>query len=261
MRGGRAFCCSALLVIFIAFKSPHGNTFHLNKSLNAHTTVWSAFSGRSSSTSQENHVQDAQPLWSLSHGLTVAFLNINGVDSIYYFRRPALVCTVFLHGKIKRTKRPRAYYSNSSATFHCTLEGDLVFKLNPGPVNNSHCSTIQSYCTQRRHASIDRRVLQSRRNPSNLIDVNNLSRGIPVISYRINDLPIRSPRCRNINNLRPVDRQSFEDRNTLRFCTINARSLNNKAGDFIDFICDYKPDIAAITETWFHENESAARVL
>ena len=94
-----------------------------------------------------------------------------------------------------------------------------------------------------------------------MIDVNNLSRGIPVISYRINDLPIRSPRCRNINNLRPVNRQPSEDRNTLRFCTINARSLNNKAGDFIDFICDYKPDIASITETWFHENESATRVL
>ena len=160
----------------------------------------------------------------------------------------------YIRERIKRTKRPCAYYSNSSATFHCTLEGDLVFKLNPGPVNNGHC-------TQRRHASIDRWVLQSGRNPSNLIDVNNLSRGIPVISYRINDLPIRSPRCRNINNLRPVNRQPSEDRNTLRFCTINARSLNNKAGDFIDFICDYKPDIASITETWFHENESAARVL
>ena len=169
MRGGRAFCCSALLVIFIALQGPQGNIFHLNKGLNAHTTVWSAFSGRSSSTSQENHVQDARPVWSLSHGLIVAFLNINGVHSIYYFRRPALVCTVFLHGKIKRTKCPSAYYSNSSATFHCTLEGDLVFKLNSGPVNNGHC-------TQRRHASIDRRVLQSRRNPSNLIDVNNVSR-------------------------------------------------------------------------------------
>ena len=166
----------------------------------------------------------------------------------------ALSTQLLLMDKITRTKRPCAYYSNSSATFHYTLEGDLVFKLNPGPVNNGHC-------TQRRHASIDRRALQSRRNPSNLIDVNNLSRGIPVISYRINDLPIRSPRCRNINNLRPVNRQPFEDRNTLRSCTMNARSLNNKAGDFIDFICDYKPDIVSITETWFHENESAARVL
>jgi len=36
--------------------------------------------------------------------------------------------------------------------------------------------------------------------------------------------------------------------------------LNNKAAEFTDFICDYKPDIAAITETWLHENESAARV-
>ena len=141
-----------LLTMNFVVEGPHGNIFHLNKSLNAHTTVWSAFSGRSSSTSQENYVQDVQdawPVWSLSHGFTVAFLNINGVDSIYYFQRPALVCTVFLHGKIKRTKRPCAYYSNSSATFHCTLEGDLVFKLNPGPVNNGHC-------TQGRHASIDR---------------------------------------------------------------------------------------------------------
>ena len=35
--------------------------------------------------------------------------------------------------KIKRCKCPCAYYSNSTITFHCLLEGDLVFKLNPGP--------------------------------------------------------------------------------------------------------------------------------
>ena len=48
---------------------------------------------------------------------------------------------------------------------------------------------------------------------------------------------------------------------SIRFCTMNTQSLNNKAAIFTDFICDYKPDIVAVTETWFHENESAARVL
>ena len=40
--------------------------------------------------------------------------------------------------KFKRSKRPCLYYSNSSATFHCPLEGDLVFKLNPGPTRNNN---------------------------------------------------------------------------------------------------------------------------
>ena len=33
----------------------------------------------------------------------------------------------------RRSKSPWAYYANSTATFHPLLEGDLVFKLNPGP--------------------------------------------------------------------------------------------------------------------------------
>lgn len=35
--------------------------------------------------------------------------------------------------RIRRYKRPCAYYSNSTATFRPLLIGDLVFKLNPGP--------------------------------------------------------------------------------------------------------------------------------
>ena len=42
---------------------------------------------------------------------------------------------------------------------------------------------------------------------------------------------------------------------------MNTQSLNNKAAIFTDLICDYKPDIGAVTETWFDENESAAKVL
>ena len=36
---------------------------------------------------------------------------------------------------------------------------------------------------------------------------------------------------------------------------------NNKAGEFTDFVSEYKPDVVAITETWFHEMESASRTL
>ena len=43
------------------------------------------------------------------------------------------VCVAVKSVKIKRCKCPCTYYSNSTATFHCLLEGDLVFKLNPGP--------------------------------------------------------------------------------------------------------------------------------
>ena len=47
----------------------------------------------------------------------------------------------------------------------------------------------------------------------------------------------------------------------LKFCTLNARSLNNKAAEFVDFVCDRKPDLVAITEIWFTDDESASRVL
>ena len=48
----------------------------------------------------------------------------------------------------KHVKCPCVYYSNSSATFHCILEGDFVFKLNPGPTNNDDQSTISTYCSR-----------------------------------------------------------------------------------------------------------------
>ncbi|XP_027056107.1 uncharacterized protein LOC113683098, partial [Pocillopora damicornis] len=37
--------------------------------------------------------------------------------------------------------RPCKYYSNSVATLHLLLEGDLVFKLNPGPTSSSISSS------------------------------------------------------------------------------------------------------------------------
>ena len=74
---------------------------------------------------------------------------------------PLLSQRGFFRVKIKRAKRPCTYYSNSSATFHRLLEGDLVFKLNPGPSNNE----IES-CQRQRIPP-----LNYYRNPVNLISI------------------------------------------------------------------------------------------
>ena len=46
----------------------------------------------------------------------------------------------------------------------------------------------------------------------------------------------------------------------MKCCVLNAQSLRNKSADFIDYICDFKPDIVAVTETWFKEIDSAAKI-
>ena len=52
---------------------------------------------------------------------------------------------VFIKNRSRRSKSPCAYYANSTATFHPLLEGDLVFKLNSGPsqqsINSTHFGT------------------------------------------------------------------------------------------------------------------------
>ena len=49
--------------------------------------------------------------------------------------------------------------------------------------------------------------------------------------------------------------------NGVKFCLLNAPSLNNKSAQFTDFICEHKPDLVAVTETWFTDKESAVKTL
>lgn len=70
--------------------------------------------------------------------------------------------------KIRRHKRPCAYYSNPTATFHALLVGDLVFKLNPGPTVNCAPAVVSTRSDQQQIAQLSR----PSRNLRNLININ-----------------------------------------------------------------------------------------
>ena len=129
--------------------------------------------------------------------------------------------------KIKRSKRLSAYYSNTAATFHCLLIGNLVFKLNPGPENNGGNSNTYPHCHRARRSAHSR-------NPSNLITttVNGLHHNGYVNLYGANNKIGGSPLAGRIS-----------------LCSLNARSLRNKTAAFVDLVCDVKADIFTICES------------
>ena len=127
--------------------------------------------------------------------------------------------------KIRRHKRPCAYYSNTTATFHALLIGDLVFKLNPGPTGNCIPVVVSTRSDHRHIAQLSR----PSRNPGNLININ--------CSTRLN------------GHYQPMTS-----------CTFNACSVKNKSADIVDYVCECKaPDLFAITETWLSADDAAVR--
>ena len=46
----------------------------------------------------------------------------------------------------------------------------------------------------------------------------------------------------------------------MSLCLLNAQSVRNKTADFVDYICENKYDLVAITETWLQKREDAVRV-
>ena len=57
-------------------------------------------------------------------------------------------------------------------------------------------------------------------------------------------------RTRDMSNLITVERvpalvglNTYLPNDQLRFCVMNAKSLNNKAGELIDFVCEYTVDL------------------
>ena len=122
---------------------------------------------------------------------------------------------------------PCAYYGKSCATFHLTLIGDLVFKLNPGPIGRS----IPTVLSVREVSKCNNG--NNRRNPLNLSSV------------KPNRLCLFSGAlCHN----------------PLSLCLLNARSVRNKTAMLLDYMCDLKCDVYAITETWLTDKDASVRV-
>ena len=128
--------------------------------------------------------------------------------------------------RIRRHRRPCAYYANSCATFHLTLSCELIFKLSPGPVDRTQTPTI---VTMRVDTRIENR---SALNPRNLRYVQCPGRPLYL-----------SPR-----GLGP-----------LSLCLLNARSVRNKSAVLMDYLCDCKADLYAKTETWLTEDDAVVR--
>ena len=102
----------------------------------------------------------------------------------------------------------------------------------------------------------------------------NLSLRIPVRITRREALFVKSfndaPRFSNFNLIQVIPkahliqnpkRSSPTKRDKcFRLLSLNARSLKNKSSTFIDYVCDVKPELVAVTETWFNDNDTAARI-
>ena len=192
------------------------------------TRAWAAYGGISTVLTTYNRAD-----FSSNDLLFFCYPRNNVITGLVHFTCSGLLSTRHLESrshktKIKRAKRPCVYYSNSSATFHCLLEGDLVFKLNPGPLNNGY-----EQSSARRFS----------RNSSNLITVH------------------RQPYSGNHNAPSSLCLINSPSASSLKFCLLNSRSVRNKTGDLVDYIShDCKPDIVAITESWLGQHDDAVHV-
>ena len=262
---------SVIFVLFFLHFGSIGIPSDIKLCLTAGSTTWSDFSSRTTIISAENPDFEIWLEPNSPYEFSTAYSTNNRVDSLHckllsYRQNPndakiyssVRVAILTLVRKFKRGKRPWAYYSNSSATFHCMLEGDLVFKLSPGPTNNDDQSTILTHCSRGRCAALSTRlaVLSIAPNVYRL-PFHNTSHGIPVhtTSIRRRDYN-RFYMSANLNNLRSLNRVSQVP--NLRFCKnftlclLNARSLRNKTLVIKDFVVDHAVDLLGITETWLH---------
>ena len=144
------------------------------------------------------------------------------VICIDYKRRPTIA--FLTRSGIRRQGQPCVYYPNTVATFHVPLEGDLVFKLNPGPRDHVLRSTGLA------QKPLKPRVSRSYRNTGNLVSVP----CVPQNSYGRLHTP-------------------------MTLSLVNVRSVRPKSADPLELVCDMKSDVICLTETWLTPDEVAAR--
>ena len=139
------------------------------------------------------------------------------VICIDYKRRPKIA--FLTRSGIRRHCQPCVYYPNTVATFHVPLEGDLVFKLNPGPRSTGSAQK-----------PLRPRVSRSCRNIGNLV----LVPCVPENSFGRLHTP-------------------------MTLSLVNVRSVRPKSADLLELVCDMKSDVICLTETWLTPDDVAAR--
>ena len=102
----------------------------------------------------------------------------------------------------------------------------------------------------------------------------NLILQIPVRITRRDELPVKSfndaPRSSHSNLLQVIPKahqiqnpkrsSSIKCDKCFKLLSLNARSLKNKSSIFVDYVCDVRPELVAVTETWFNDKDTAARI-
>ena len=149
MKGDLAKSTSAFLVLFLAYSV---FTYYYSgryRYLNLWSGVWSSSEQVQCVSTRESPVFQSQAslglgictteicTWNKGASLTEKysmksipwFIKCSYTD---LFKRPFYL--FFGLPRIRRCKRPCSYYPNTTASFHVQLIGDLVYKLNPGPV-------------------------------------------------------------------------------------------------------------------------------
>ena len=123
----------------------------------------------------------------------------------------------------KRSRCPRAYYSNSCATYRVLIRaGDI--ELNPGPTS--------------------------------LLEI---SRDIQVLVMSRQKVCKNLTKLRNIQNLIPIHR-SFALISPLTLALINVRSIKSKSAVFNECVLDSKADLITLTEAWLTADDTAAKL-
>ena len=134
MRCGCVFCCSWGLAIFLLLAFPFSDHMYSGRSLSVSSCCRQIWKTQVLLSTVER--------WVFTYGLQVTcwfyaneIVSMNkSADYAFFvcFVRPVRPRFLRLR-KVRRQSRPCNYYANTVSTFEPLLEGDLVFKLNPGP--------------------------------------------------------------------------------------------------------------------------------
>ena len=204
--------------------------------------AWERHSGTFNNEAGLGHCFRLVIVFPSQNSSNLARANNNAVDSInnypwsLYIFRYGYGMEFYSHrSKIRRSKCRCAYYANSTATFRCPLQGDLVFKLNPGPTDDRFSIHTRVSATAR-HAPFSNRTRNHSyltmvnrsllaKHPNTLSMVNNTTFRIPVVTSSTRS---RQPkRSRHRENLTPLLRTSDAavqnaSPTELNFCLLNA---------------------------------------